>query len=151
MGDFCEVLPYLQKDKTFCFTYGDGVGCVDISASLEFHHKHGKIATLTGVMLPGRFGALKVNGDQILSFEEKPHGDNTMVNGGFFVLNREVFQYLGDDTTVWEKEPLENLASEGQLMVFRHHDFWHPMDTLRDKIHLEQLWNGGNPPWKTWE
>ena len=150
-GRLLRVLPYLQKDKTFCFTYGDGVGCVDISASLEFHHKHGKIATLTGVMLPGRFGALKVNGDQILSFEEKPHGDNTMVNGGFFVLNREVFQYLGDDTTVWEKGPLENLASEGQLMVFRHHDFWHPMDTLRDKIHLEQLWNGGSPPWKTWE
>ena len=150
-GRLLRVSPYLEKDDVFCFTYGDGVGCVDVSAILDFHKNHGKIATLTAVKLPGRFGALQIRDERVLSFEEKPESDGMMVNGGFFVLNRKVFQYLRDDTTIWEKEPLEKLAFEGELMAFNHYGFWHPMDTLRDKIHLEELWQKGEPPWKTWE
>ena len=150
-GRLLRVAPYLKDEEHFCFTYGDGVGSIDIASKIDFHKQHGKIATLTAVKLPGRFGALKMNGEKILSFEEKPDGDGMMVNGGFFVLGKKVFQYLQDDSTVWEREPLEKLAIEGELMAFKHYGFWHPMDTLRDKKHLEELWNGDSPPWKVWK
>ena len=140
-------------DETFCFTYGDGVGDVDISAAVEFHKSHGKKATLTATQPPGRFGAIALGGDEtaISSFQEKPIGDGAWVNGGFFVLEPEVIDYIEGDLTTWEQEPLRNLAHEGELHAFKHFGFWQPMDTLRDKMHLEKLWDSGNAPWKCWE
>ncbi|MBV5341687.1 MAG: glucose-1-phosphate cytidylyltransferase [Deltaproteobacteria bacterium] len=150
-GRLRRVAPYVQKEESFCFTYGDGVGDIDISATLDFHRQHGKAATLTATYPPGRFGALDIQQGQVLNFKEKPKGDGAMINGGFFVLTPKVFEYLTDDSTVWEQDPLKNLAEDGQLMAYEHHGFWQPMDTLRDKHLLEELWQSGKAPWKTWE
>ena len=148
-GRLKRVRGYLDDDD-FCFTYGDGVGNVDITALVAFHHAHGGLATLTGTQPPGRFGALVFDGDRVTSFQEKPEGDGGWINGGFFVLSPRVLDYIDGDATVWEREPVERLAYERQLHAYRHRGFWQPMDTLRDKNHLEQLWSGGNAPWKTW-
>jgi glucose-1-phosphate cytidylyltransferase len=137
-------------DGTFCFTYGDGVSDVDIGRLLAFHKEQGTDATLTAIQPPGRFGAIDLQDDKIRAFTEKPAGDGTWVNGGFFVLEPKVFDYLGGDDTVWEREPLEHLARQGQLSAFQHTGFWQPMDTLRDKMLLESLWAAGKAPWKVW-
>jgi len=137
-------------DGTFCCTYGDGVGNIDISSLVDFHKVSGRHATLTGVQPPGRFGAIRLNGDRVDSFQEKPQGDGSWINGGFFVLEPEVFGYIKDDATIWEREPLEQLAADGQLGIFRHDGFWRPMDTLRDKSELENLWESRQAPWKSW-
>lgn len=149
-GRLRRVADYVKHEEAFCFTYGDGVGDIDITASLAFHKRHGKAATLTATYPPGRFGALDIRQGQVLNFKEKPKGDGAMINGGFFVLTPKVLDYLAADSTVWEQEPLMRLAEEGQLMAYEHHGFWQPMDTLRDKIHLEELWQSGKAPWKTW-
>ena len=138
-------------DDDFCFTYGDGVSDVDITESLAFHRRHGRLATLTGVQPPGRFGVLNIKGDHVTSFEEKPHGDGGWVNGGFFVLSTKVIDLIENDATVWERGPMEQLARENQLSAYLHHGFWQPMDTLRDKNHLEELWQSGKAPWKVWK
>ena len=150
-GRLGRVADYIKDEDDFCFTYGDGVGDIDISASIAFHRSHGKLATLTATYPPGRFGALDIQQKQVMNFKEKPKGDGAMINGGFFVLSPKVLSYLNGDTTVWEQEPLMNLADEGQLMAFEHHGFWQPMDTLRDKHHLDFLWESGKAPWKSWE
>jgi glucose-1-phosphate cytidylyltransferase len=139
------------KDDTFMMTYGDGVGDVDIGRCLAVHRSHGKLATITGTQPPGRFGRLVIDADDhITAFEEKPQGDGSWINGGFFVLEPGVFDYIDDDTTVWEQEPLQRLAADRQLAVHRHHGFWLPMDTIRDRLRLEELWAGGSAPWKVW-
>ncbi len=137
-------------DEDFCCTYGDGVGDVDITSLIEFHKKHGKLVTLTATQPPGRFGVLKLSGNDILGFQEKPQGDGGWINGGFFVLSHKVLDYIAGDQTIWEREPMDLLASEGQIVAFSHSGFWQPMDTLRDKNHLEDLWKSGNAPWKVW-
>lgn len=137
-------------DKPFCLTYGDGVSDVNIPATLEFHNLRKRLATVTAVQPPGRFGQLDIVNDEVKQFVEKPMGDGGYINGGFFVLDPGVFKYIKDDDTLWEKEPLTNLASDGQLNAFVHNGFWQPMDTLRDKTHLESMWNGGKAPWKVW-
>jgi glucose-1-phosphate cytidylyltransferase len=131
-------------------TYGDGVSDVDIAKTIRFHKKQGRMATLTGVQPPGRFGALKVKGNRIDLFNEKPEGDGAWINGGFFVLEPSVIDLITDDATIWEREPLEALARKGELSIYRHHGFWQPMDALRDKNLLETLWNTGKAPWKVW-
>ena len=150
-GRLRRVRDYVKEEEAFCFTYGDGVGDIDIAETIRFHKAHGKAATLTAPSPPGRFGALDIRQGQVMSFKEKPKGDGAMINGGFFVLTPKVLDYLTDDSTIWEQEPLNNLASDGQLMAYEHHGFWQPMDTLRDKNHLEELWDSGNAPWKTWD
>lgn len=150
-GRLRRVRDYVKDEEAFCFTYGDGVGDIDITETIRFHKSHGKVATLTATYPPGRFGALDIRQGRVMSFKEKPKGDGAMINGGFFVLTPKVLDYLTDDSTVWEQEPLNNLANDGQLMAYEHHGFWQPMDTLRDKNHLEELWEGGNAPWKTWD
>ena len=150
-GRLLRVSDYIRKDEFFCLTYGDGVSDVDISASIEFHKHHGKVATLTATSPPGRFGALDISGSRIKRFMEKPKGDGGLINGGFFVLSPRVLNYLEGDNTIWEQQPLQKLAVEGELMAFEHHGFWQPMDTLRDKTYLEELWSSGSAPWKTWE
>ncbi|MEO8242903.1 MAG: glucose-1-phosphate cytidylyltransferase [bacterium] len=140
----------LRDDAAFCLTYGDGVGDVDITASLAFHRAHGRQATVTAVVPPGRFGALARSGDRVAAFTEKPEGDGGLINGGFFVLRPTVLDRITDDTTVWEQEPLKSLASDGELMAFDHHGFWQPMDTLRDRDQLQALWDGGRAPWQIW-
>ena len=147
-GRLRRVASYIDGD--FCMTYGDGVGSVDLTALLKFHKSHGKLATMTAVQPPGRFGALQLNGNQIQSFVEKPQGDGGWINGGFFVLNPKVLEQISSDGTLWEQEPLQNLAKQGELQAFFHSGFWQPMDTLRDKNHLESLWATGNAPWKMW-
>lgn len=147
-GRIKRIAPYL--DGTFCCTYGDGVGDIDVRASIDFHRKSGRLATLTGVQPPGRFGAMQLDGDAVLSFQEKPRGDGAWINGGFFVMEPSVIDYIPGDATLWEREPLEKLAAEQQLGIFRHHGFWRPMDTLRDKLELENLWESRKAPWKTW-
>lgn len=149
-GRLRRVADYVRDDEAFCFTYGDGVGDVNISAAIEFHRQHGKAATLTATYPPGRFGALDIRSKQVISFKEKPKGDGAMINGGFFVLAPSVLDYLDSDATVWEQQPLQRLASEGQLMAYEHQGFWQPMDTLRDKNYLEELWASGQAPWKIW-
>ena len=149
-GRLRRVREYLAGDKAFCFTYGDGVSDVNITRLIEFHKEHGKQATLTGVYPPGRFGALDVENNQVNSFLEKPQGDGGMINGGFFVLNSSVIDLIQSDLTIWEQEPLEKLSMQRQLMCFEHNGFWQPMDTLRDKVFLEELWTSGKAPWKTW-
>ena len=139
-------------DEPFLLTYGDGVSNVDLNALVEFHKKHGKTATITGVNVGQRFGVLEVDADgAIREFREKSDDDGKIINGGFMVMNPEVFDYIEGDSTVFEKEPLENLAKDGQLMVFRHDGFWKCMDTQRDKQQLEKMWMEGNAPWKIWE
>jgi glucose-1-phosphate cytidylyltransferase len=137
-------------DETFCLTYGDGVGDVDITALIDFHERSGRLASLTGVQPPGRFGAIDLDEDKVLSFQEKPQGDGSWINGGFFVLSPAVLDLITDDATVWEKEPLEKLAQKGELGIYRHEGFWRPMDTLRDRVELESLWDSQSAPWKTW-
>jgi glucose-1-phosphate cytidylyltransferase len=138
-------------DEPFCLTYGDGVSDVDIGKLIAFHKKHGKLATVTAVRPPARFGALELEGDQVRAFAEKNHTSEGWINGGFFVLEPKVLDYIAADDTLWERDPLETLASEGQLRAFKHEGFWQPMDTLRDLRLLESLWAGGKPPWKTWK
>ncbi|MBN8757982.1 MULTISPECIES: glucose-1-phosphate cytidylyltransferase [Variovorax] len=150
-GRLKRVAPYVQDEEHFCFTYGDGVADVDITALIAFHKAQKVAATLTAALPPGRFGALDFDGHKVRSFKEKPKGDGAMINGGFFVLSPAVLDYIKDDTTVWEHEPLERLAAQGQLAAFKHGGFWQPMDTLRDKTHLEELWAGGKAPWKVWK
>ena len=150
-GRLRRVGDYVKAEDMFCFTYGDGVSDIDISATINFHRSHGKLATLTAVFPPGRFGALDIQGQQIRQFTEKPKGDGTLINGGFFVLSPKVLNYLKDDMTVWEQQPLQRLALDGQLMAYEHHGFWQPMDTLRDKVLLEELWTTGRAPWRKWE
>ena len=138
----------LIGDDTFCLTYGDGVGNIDITKAIEFHKKEGAKATLTAVQPPGRFGAFALSSDtHIKSFHEKPHGDGAWINGGYFVLEPSVIDYISGDSTVWEAEPMEGLARDGELTAYRHYGFWQPMDTLRDKNYLDELWDSGNPPW----
>ncbi|WP_273819338.1 glucose-1-phosphate cytidylyltransferase [Pseudomonas asplenii] len=141
---------YLQDEDAFCFTYGDGVSDLDIGALVNFHRASGKLATVTAVQPPGRYGALERDGDSVRGFIEKPRGDGGWINGGFFVLSPKVLPLISGDSTVWEAEPLMGLAADGQLNAFQHDGFWHPMDTLRDKNHLEQLWQSGEAPWKQW-
>ncbi|WP_291811900.1 glucose-1-phosphate cytidylyltransferase [Limnobacter sp.] len=150
-GRLGRVRKYIENDEMFCFTYGDGVGDIDIAASIAFHKQHGKAATLTATYPPGRFGALDIREGKVLNFKEKPKGDGAMINGGFFVLSPKVLGYLGGDDAVWEQAPLQGLAEDGQLMAFEHQGFWQPMDTLRDKHLLEELWATGKAPWKKWD
>lgn len=147
-GRIKRIAPYI--DGTFCCTYGDGVGDINIGELIAFHKSGGRKATLTGVQPPGRFGALQLNGDKITAFQEKPEGDGSWINGGFFVLEPSVFDEIDGDSSIWERKPLESLASQGQLGIYKHHGFWRPMDTLRDKIDLENLWESGKAPWKMW-
>ena len=147
-GRLARVADYVKNDDAFCFTYGDGLSDVNITKTIEFHRSHGKLATLTAVLPPGRFGALDINDSVVEHFKEKPKGDGGMINGGFFVLSPDVLNYINGDDCVWEQDPLKQLAEERQLMAYEHHDFWQPMDTLRDKIYLENLWNEGHAPWK---
>jgi glucose-1-phosphate cytidylyltransferase len=148
-GRLKRVAQYLDDD-IFCMTYGDGLSNLDISAEIAFHSKHGGLATICAVQPPGRFGALNLQDDKVVSFQEKPHGDGAWINGGFFVLSRRVLDFVSDDHILWEREPLERLSADGDLFAFRHNGFWQPMDTLRDKNHLEDLWSSGNAPWKVW-
>lgn len=148
-GRLKAVQGYLGNE-TFCFTYGDGVADVDISALIKFHHSHGKAATVTAVQPPGRYGALQMDGSQVNGFQEKPQGDGGWINGGFFVLESRVIDRIKDSSTVWESEPLCGLASDGQLHAYNHTGFWHPMDTLRDKIYLENQWASGAAQWQVW-
>ena len=149
-GRLGRVADYVKNDEAFCFTYGDGVSDVDIGKLIEFHRQHGKEATLTATYPPGRFGALDIQNKQIKRFMEKPKGDGGMINGGFFVLSPSVLSLIKDDKTTWEQEPLMSLAERGELMAFEHDGFWQPMDTLRDRDHLQSLWDGGAAPWKLW-
>ncbi|NOI72308.1 glucose-1-phosphate cytidylyltransferase [Vibrio owensii] len=150
-GRLGRVSDYLKDEEAFCFTYGDGVGDVDIAETIKFHKAHGKKATLTATYPPGRFGALDMQDGQVQSFKEKPKGDGAMINGGFFVLSPEVLNYIDGDDCVWEQYPLNQLAEDGELMAYEHHGFWQPMDTLRDKVYLEKLWQSDKAPWKIWE
>ena len=143
-----EIKSFIDGD--FCLTYGDGLSSVNIKDTIKFHKKNNKIATVVAVKPTGRFGAITVNGNLVKKFFEKPKGDGAWVNGGFFVLNKKIFKYLKDDFTIWEKEPLENLSKENQLVAFKHAGFWYPMDTMRDKAYLENLWDKNKAPWKLW-
>ncbi|MEY2839434.1 MAG: glucose-phosphate cytidylyltransferase [Pseudomonadota bacterium] len=150
-GRLKRVATYLEPGKPFCFTYGDGLSDVDIGRLVKFHKAQKRMATVTAVQPPGRFGALDIEDKRITRFEEKPMGDGSWVNGGFFVLQPEVLEYIKGDQTIWEREPIEHLARDGQLSAFTHKGFWQPMDTLRDKIRLEELWQSGQAPWKVWD
>jgi glucose-1-phosphate cytidylyltransferase len=147
-GRLLRIKDYI--DDTFCMTYGDGVSDINLSKLIEFHKRNQKLATITAVQPPGRFGALVLDGEQVTGFIEKPEGDGGWINGGFFVLEPRVFDYIEDDLTIWEQQPLKNLASKGQLKSFLHKGFWRPMDTLRDKMELEELWREKRAPWKLW-
>jgi len=149
-GRLRRVASYLQGEESFCMTYGDGVSDVNISDLIQFHKKHGKDATLTSAYPPGRFGALNFDGEQVTEFKEKPKGDGAMINAGFFVLSANVLSRISDDDCIWEQEPLKDLAADGQLMAFKHDGFFQPMDTLRDKQYLEELWSTNQAPWKSW-
>ena len=150
-GRLKRVAPYIQNEEAFCFTYGDGVSDVNIAKSLAFHKQHGKLATITAVQPPGRYGAIERNKDQVVGFAEKPRGDGGLINGGFFVLSPRVLDLIEGDHTSWESEPLSQLAAQGEMMAFEHQGFWQPMDTLRDKNQLEELWDSGKAPWKIWK
>jgi glucose-1-phosphate cytidylyltransferase len=149
-GRLKRVAKYLKGEEAFCFTYGDGVGDMNIAETINYHKKSGKLATLTATYPPGRFGALDITDGQVLNFKEKPKGDGAMINGGFFVLSPKVIDYIEDDSTTWEQYPLKQLAEDGELMAYAHHGFWQPMDTLRDKNLLEELWSTRKAPWKVW-
>tara|TARA_B100001093_G_C26742571_1_gene977354 strand:+ start:451 stop:1224 length:774 start_codon:yes stop_codon:yes gene_type:complete len=150
-GRLKRVLPYIKDEKAFCFTYGDGVADIDIRSLIKFHNSHGKLATITATYPPGRFGALNIQENRVIKFEEKPKGDGALINGGYFVLSPKVIDKIKDDKTIWEQEPLKNLAKEGELMSFLHDGFWQPMDTLRDKLKLNQLIKEDSAPWKLWK
>jgi len=150
-GRLLRVAQYLKGEDTFCFTYGDGVSDLDIRALINFHLKHGKLATVTAVSPPGRYGALTRDGDTVVGFSEKPKGDGGLINGGFFVLSKQVLKYIDGDMSSWEGEPIVRLANEGELKSYEHKGFWQPMDTLREKNLLEELWNTNKAPWKQWK
>ena len=149
-GRLRRVSDYIKNEEAFCFTYGDGVSDVDIQSLIKFHRQHGRIATITAVQPPGRYGALERQGDQVTGFVEKPPGDGGLINGGFFVLSPKCLELIDGDQTSWEVEPLTRLTKMNQLKAFEHNGFWHPMDTLRDKNHLEEMWATGKAPWKSW-
>tara|TARA_B100000575_G_C22681207_1_gene414197 strand:- start:68 stop:595 length:528 start_codon:yes stop_codon:yes gene_type:complete len=150
-GRLKKVKEYIKNEKAFCFTYGDGLGNIDISALIKLHLNHGKKATITAVRPRGRFGTLRFGEkNTVESFKEKPEGDGSWINGGFFVLNPDVVDLIKDDQTSWEMEPLNTLAQNNQLYSYKHNGYWQPMDTLREKIILNELWNNNNAPWKIW-
>lgn len=149
-GRIKRALPYVRNDEAFCLTYGDGVADVDIAKLIAFHRSHGKLATVTGIRPPGRFGSLQLEDTVVRGFTEKPLGDGGWINGGFFVLNPKIAELIAGDSTIWERQPLEGLAASGELRVFRHEGFWQSMDTLRERNMLEGLWKGSNPPWRVW-
>jgi glucose-1-phosphate cytidylyltransferase len=148
-GRLKRVAPFISNED-FCFTYGDGVGNIDITSAIAFHREHKKLATVTATQVPGRFGALTMEKQEVKSFNEKPLGDGSWINGGFFVLSPGVIDYIEGDQTIWEQAPVERLAAEGQMMAFYHNGFWQPMDTLYQKKQLEALWGLGKAPWKAW-
>ncbi len=150
-GRLKRVADYVKDEEAFCFTYGDGVADVDIGALINFHRQHGKLATVTAVQPPGRYGALNMDGNAVRGFIEKPQGDGGWINGGFFVLSPSCLGLINNDACSWEGEPLMQLASQGELMAFQHRGFWQPMDTLRDKNHLEELWQNNKAPWRMWK
>jgi len=150
-GRLKRVADHVANEGAFCFTYGDGVSNVDVSALLAFHRRHGRMATVTAVQPPGRYGALEISGSRVDSFMEKPPGDGGLINGGFFVMSPSVIDLIADDMTPWEAAPLAMLAEKGELMAFEHRGFWQPMDTLRERNLLEDLWNSGKAPWKVWQ
>lgn len=150
-GRLLRVKDYLKGEENFCLTYGDGVSDLNISDTIKFHKKHGKLATIMATYPPGRFGALDISDGFVKKFQEKPKGDGGLINGGFFILSPKVIDYILDDSTVWEEGPLQKLASEEQLMAYEHRGFWQPMDTLRDKNYLENLWKDGEASWKLWD
>lgn len=150
-GRLKKVAEYLKNEQSFCFTYGDGLSDVDLSKEIAFHRQHGKLATVIAVQPPGRYGALRMEGERVSGFTEKPRGDGALINGGFFVLSPKCIDLIAEDRTSWEGEPLKRLAEEGQLMAFQHEGFWQPMDTLREKNLLEDLWASGKAPWKVWQ
>jgi glucose-1-phosphate cytidylyltransferase len=150
-GRLKRVASYVRDEEAFCFTYGDGVSDVNIAKLIEFHRSHGKLATLTAALPPGRFGALDIQNGRVMAFQEKPRGDGGMINGGYFVLSPKVIDLVRDDSSTWEATPLERLAASDELRAFEHEGFWQPMDTLRDRVHLEELWQSGKAPWKKWE
>ena len=149
-GRLKRVLPYLKDEELFCFTYGDGVADINIKSLIEFHKSHGKLATLTSAFPPGRFGALDLEDNKVKKFQEKPKGDGALINAGFFVLSPKVIERIDGDETVWEQEPLKSLASDDELMSYKHEGFWQPMDTLRDKMKLNELLEQNKAPWKVW-
>jgi glucose-1-phosphate cytidylyltransferase len=149
-GRIKRILPHVAADEAFCLTYGDGVGNVDVSAVIAQHRASGRLATVTAVRPPGRFGAILFEGDKVTGFQEKPRGDGGWINGGFFVCSPKVGDYIDGDDTVWEREPLERLAAEGELSAYFHEGFWQPMDTLRDRRQLEEMWESGRAAWKVW-
>lgn len=149
-GRLAAIRPHLEPDEPFCFTYGDGVADIDIAELVRFHKEQGRKATITSVTPPGRFGAVEFDGHHVTGFREKPAGDGGRINGGFFVADPSVLDLVDGPETVWEAGPLERLAANGDLAGYRHDGFWHPMDTLRDKLHLDDLWNSGDAPWKRW-
>jgi glucose-1-phosphate cytidylyltransferase len=150
-GRIRRIAQYLDKDEPFCLTYGDGVSDVDLTKLVAFHNDHGRLATVTATTAPGRFGAFRMKGNDVVGFQEKPKGDDAWINGGFFVLSPKVIPLIAGDSTVWEREPLEQLASTGQLAAYKHDGFWQPMDTLREKMELERLWATNTAPWKVWK
>ena len=150
-GRILRIKSYVKEDECFCLTYGDGLADINITELINFHKSHNKLATLTAVRPPARFGALKIDDDQVTVFEEKPVSEGGYINGGFFVLSPKIFNYLHDDNDIWEGAPLNNLSLDGELMAFRHENFWQPMDTLRDKNFLETLWKNDQAPWKIWD
>lgn len=149
-GRLKRVRSHVENEEAFCFTYGDGVSDVDIGATVRFHQAHGKLGTMMAVQPPGRFGAIDIDGQRIERFTEKPQGDGNWINGGYFVLSPKVIDRIADDSTLWEKEPMESLARDGQIDAYLHRGFWQPMDTLRDKVALQDLWDSGRAPWKRW-
>ncbi len=149
-GRLAAIRPHLDPDEPFCFTYGDGVADIDIAELVRFHNSHGKRATITAVSPPGRFGALEFDGTTVVDFREKPAGDGGQINGGFFVVDPSVLDLVDGPATIWEAGPMERLAHSGELAGYRHEGFWQPMDTLRDKLYLEELWQSGQAPWKCW-
>jgi glucose-1-phosphate cytidylyltransferase len=149
-GRLLRVADYVRMDEAFCLTYGDGLSDLNIAAAIKFHYKHGKLATVTAVQPPGRYGALQISGSAVLGFTEKPRGDGGLINGGFFVLSPKCLSRIDDDSTPWEGAPLVSLATDGQLQAYEHNGFWQPMDTLREKTMLEDLWQSGRAPWKVW-
>jgi glucose-1-phosphate cytidylyltransferase len=150
-GRLKRVADFIKNEESFCFTYGDGVSDVDIQGSIEFHRRHGKLATVTAVLPPGRYGSLERLGDKVTGFVEKPRGDGGFINGGFFVLSPKVLDFIDGDQSSWEAQPLTKIAQNGEMMAFEHQGFWQPMDTLREKNLLEELWVSGKAPWKNWK
>jgi glucose-1-phosphate cytidylyltransferase len=150
-GRIRRIEQYIKDDEAFCLTYGDGVSNINITELINFHKQQQTLATLTAVYPPARFGALDISNGKVNSFKEKPQGDGNRINGGFFVLSPKVIDLIKNDSTVWELYPMQTLAQQGEMSAFKHNDFWQPMDTLRDKNHLEELWETGESPWKVWE